>query len=92
MKKTIEVDLCIFPGCDRGVTARGLCKTHYSCATQLVRNNKTTWAELEKSGKSLPTFRRGPHKGHVQDYFLGKLHPGQLVTLFNTLGKRKEEP
>jgi hypothetical protein len=91
MKKTVEVELCIFPGCNRAVTARGLCKTHYSCAAQLVRDNKTSWAELENSGKSLPTFRRGPHKGYVQDYFLGKLHPTQFMELRHDWETRRDE-
>lgn len=45
---------CLFPHCDCGRATRGLCRSHYSYASLLVRNGITTWKELEDHGKCLP--------------------------------------
>ncbi len=61
---------CRYPaGCNRPASgkgaARGLCATHYQRAHQLIRENKTTMAELEKTGMVL---RKRPT---AEEVFLG---------------------
>ena len=48
------VPRCVKPGCVRFRKARGLCLTCYGHARTLVKEGKTTWAELEAQGKALP--------------------------------------
>lgn len=65
---------CLFPLCDEDkIQARGLCKRHYVKARDFVRYGKTTWANLEATGKVLP-----PKKRTVSDaakWFLGADKP-----------------
>lgn len=53
--KTTTTTTCLRPGCDQPAKIRGLCKKDHSRAHRLVKQNKTTWAELEATGKILPT-------------------------------------
>jgi len=51
---------CVYDGCNNTVIARGLCRNHYQSARQMVREGKTTWADLEKAGVARPLRRDGP--------------------------------
>lgn len=44
---------CLFPACQRGPFTRGLCKHHYEAARLLVHQKKTSWEELENTGRVL---------------------------------------
>ena len=46
---------CLIPHCENKTECRGLCKKHWGGLGQNVRLGKTTWAELETLGLSLPT-------------------------------------
>ena len=53
MKKPL---LCKFPKCPNVANVRGLClRIHYQAAVRLIRAGKTTWANLEATGKASPT-------------------------------------
>lgn len=51
---------CKNPGCEStDKITRGLCKRCYNAARQhVVRSKRTTWAKLEKTGKSEPRVKR----------------------------------
>lgn len=50
---------CLVPGCKRiNRAVRGLCKSHYEVAFQIVKSGATTWASLEERGKALPSTRK----------------------------------
>lgn len=38
--------------CRRQEVCRGLCQTHYNALLDAVKKEKTTWAALERAGKS----------------------------------------
>ncbi len=59
---------CVFPPCERGVHARGLCKSCYQAAAKLVRDGKTTWEKLETSGKCKPADRKPAAKTGLTDW------------------------
>ena len=63
MKKLNTV--CLFPECKTEAKTRGLCKNHYSNASQLVHAGKITWKQLEDLGKA-----RTPKRGTIQAWFL----------------------
>lgn len=46
---------CLRPGCEAPSRTRGLCKTCYQIARDLIRHDKTTWEELEKNKRILPS-------------------------------------
>jgi hypothetical protein len=55
-------DTCLFENCDKKVTSRGLCHSHYAVALRIVKKVKgMTWNKLEKNGKCLPA--RPPFNG-----------------------------
>jgi len=55
-------DTCLFDSCDKKVTSRGLCHSHYAVALRIVKKVKgMTWNKLEKNGKCLPA--RPPFNG-----------------------------
>ena len=59
---TETTDTCLFDNCDKKVTSRGLCHSHYAVARRVVKNVKgVTWRKLEKNGKCLPA--RPPFDG-----------------------------
>lgn len=52
---------CLYPPCKQEARSRGLCHGHGGYARALVKEKKTTWAELEKLGKAAkPTPRYSP--------------------------------
>lgn len=53
---------CKVPKCSKEAAHRGLCKTHYTTAARLVRENATTWLVLENRGKVLG---RDPKKNPI---------------------------
>lgn len=56
-------------GCAKPATRRGLCRGCYQSAWSLVRAGRTTWANLERTGKALPA-------GKVQSWLLDKAGSG----------------
>jgi hypothetical protein len=46
---------CLVPHCDRDAECRGLCRSCYQSAYQLVVTGSITWDELEARGKVRPT-------------------------------------
>ncbi len=50
-EETTPESKCMYPECDKPILGRGLCKNHYTYATALVREKKTTWEELISKGK-----------------------------------------
>ena len=50
--------MCMVEGCGNDSEIRGICKTCYSSARNLVRSNKATWEELEQLGLCNPTRTR----------------------------------
>lgn len=60
---------CLVPDCSRKIHCRGLCKAHYSFASLLVGENKTTWKKLEQTGKCLQIKTPGP-KAIIREWFL----------------------
>lgn len=78
MNQVDETTTCLFPTCERTqIYARGLCQTCYAAAAQLVSRGKTTWDDLEESGKVLPK-RRGVYHPR-QQWFLGDLSAAELA-------------
>jgi hypothetical protein len=59
-------DRCRRPRCQREATCRGLCRTDYQIANQLVLLGATTWKELERLGRCEPAQRT------AKDWFLAK--------------------
>lgn len=55
---------CLVPGCDRPVRSRGLCNSCYTSACYLVRQGRTTWAQLEKGGKVAPAHNAARRLAH----------------------------
>ena len=62
---------CMYPECLEAVRARGLCHKHYGTALRLVNESRTTWAELERAGKSESgmTYQR-QGQGKVTKWFM----------------------
>lgn len=58
---------CLRPDCDSEPEVRGLCKSCYMTARYLVATNKTSWSELERSGRA---FRKAETKPKTS-WFLG---------------------
>jgi hypothetical protein len=48
---------CLRHGCDRVAVCRELCASDYVVAHRLVREELTTWEELERKGKVGPCKR-----------------------------------
>lgn len=63
---------CLNPNCDANQYhyARGLCRGCYHAARILIMKGRTTWAELEKTGKCLPRGAIGSNAQRA-DWFLG---------------------
>lgn len=47
---------CRVPRCTRAAECRGLCRSCYQSAYQLVTAELVTWEQLEKQGKVEPVF------------------------------------
>ena len=62
---------CMFPKCTNIVTARGLCHKHYGTANFLVYRGTTTWDELIKNNKALPSGK-GISRSVEKQWFLKK--------------------
>lgn len=56
-QEQIKTNGCLYPDCKDPVQTRGLCRNHYSIARWLVAIRKTTWKEMESTGKVLPSVR-----------------------------------
>lgn len=48
---------CLIPGCDRDAWSRGQCWSCLSTTRRLVKDEKTTWAEVEAKGYAVPLKR-----------------------------------
>ncbi len=72
MSKQSKYPSCLYPKCQRNRLARGLCVNLVRQALRLVKDGKTTWAELEEGGKALPKKRAGRRSGDFQAWALGK--------------------
>jgi len=48
---------CLNPNCQNPSRARGLCRNCYGIAFGLVKRGKTTWRNLERTGKAKPAAR-----------------------------------
>lgn len=59
---------CLHPRCNSESKCRGLCFGHYSYASLLVRQKKTSWSELAKNSKCLGISRISG----VKSWFLQK--------------------
>lgn len=57
---------CLRPGCPRKLYSRGLCAACYQSAHDLVRTGRTTWKQLEATGRA-----RRPATG-PRTWLLGK--------------------
>ena len=66
----------MYPECLDEVRARGLCHRHYSTALRLVNEYRTTWGELERTGKSKSgmTYQR-QGQGKVTKWFMEAEQP-----------------
>ena len=62
---------CLFTGCEKDHVSRGLCQTHYHNVLCHVRAGRTTWAKLEKAGKTLPAKRARNGVSKIYKDFLG---------------------
>lgn len=62
-------NMCLRPGCGGAMHCRGLCRSDYQIACQLVKQSKTTWGNLIKAGKVTPSHHRGP-TNIVREWFL----------------------
>ena len=62
-------DMCLYPGCEKGTNARGLCLSHYRCAWNAVKAKQVTWEQLYENKKALPPRASGYHGG-VRGWFL----------------------
>jgi hypothetical protein len=56
---------CVFTGCQKTATTRGLCVAHYQTARYLVKSQITSWKALEKAGQAKPRVRH-----FARDFFL----------------------
>lgn len=63
---------CLRSECTNKAATRGLCHSDYSTAHRLIKEGKTTWDELEKSGRALPSKRKGRPNGNTAKWFLNK--------------------
>ena len=61
--------------CDRQAEGRGLCRSCLSLASKLIKENKTTWEDLEKRGKCLP---KGEQRRTRAKWFLGEATDEEL--------------
>ena len=62
---------CLVPNCNNQAHSRGLCSAHYSQATYLIKQKKTTWEKLIKENKALS--RSGSSKKDLEksrEFFL----------------------
>jgi hypothetical protein len=50
---------CLNPSCPRDANTRGLCKSCYHTACRLIKQGRTTWAELIEQGKAKEPNDRG---------------------------------
>jgi hypothetical protein len=53
--KDTPSDQCLVPWCDKPITCRGLCRTHYQMMVRAVASGLTSYEALEKSGKITTT-------------------------------------
>lgn len=67
MYKNHEARSCLFPNCKNPLYARGLCRSHYQIALSLIKRDKATWEQLEKTKKVLPRSGKG---STTRDWFL----------------------
>mgnify|MGYP003148638141 FL=1 len=88
---------CLVPGCNNDAKTRGLCSTHYMYAHRLVTRGKSTWKELEETGRCLashaspnPTkdwFLNGSTEADIQEVVPNEDNEGQIELDFGA-----EEP
>ena len=52
---------CLIEGCldtdEKRIFVRGLCQSHYAALSKMVREERTTWRQLEEFGMSIPPRR-----------------------------------
>ena len=61
---------CLFPKCKVAIYARGLCKRHYSLASELVRSGVSTWDAMVTSGKCHGAHSRGRVRNNDVNWFM----------------------
>ena len=61
---------CLVPRCKKNTVLRGLCKSHYQYARNLVAEGQTTWGKLQASGK-VTTTKQISHS-ELRYFFLGE--------------------
>ena len=62
--------MCLYPDCEHPVRCRSLCPVHYATAQRLVKEGRTTWKELEDTGRC-GASNRSPY-GAYTEWFLGE--------------------
>ncbi len=61
---------CIRPECDNPHYSRGLCEHDFHVARRLILKGITTWASLEKNGKSLTPHGPGRPPSEAKAWLL----------------------
>lgn len=65
--------LCLYPLCATARHIRGLCRSHYTYASRLIKDKETTWDVLIENGKAMPASGpSGRGHGKVKKWFLEK--------------------
>lgn len=60
---------CLFPACSHEAQLRGLCKNHYTTASLLVKQRRTSWDKLVASGKAVESKKNNKHN-KAKSWFL----------------------
>ena len=66
--ESIDVRLCLRPGCELKARMRGLCAACYRTALYLVKKGQATWALLEAHGKALP--KQSGHRAKAYSWLM----------------------
>ena len=78
---------CLRPGCGETAVGRGLCARCYRIACALVREKRTTWTRLVRTGRALearPGARVQPYlKGGITAWLLGVRVPARAKFVAN---------
>ena len=55
--------MCLTPDCENGEESRGLCHSCYAVARRLIKDKRTTWAQLEELSLASPPRKTGRKTG-----------------------------
>ena len=80
MRPTLNITVCIYPGCTNSPRTRGLCHPHYQTMRGYVRAGRVTEQDLEARGMLAPKGTGGA-KANGSGLFLDSTATGGLATV-----------